>query len=185
MGALPRRVMAAFARFNRASGRGASRGLLLAMAALLLVMPMSYRAGTAYSHPHAFFQVFIDAATGHSHHDAGELTPGSVAEPAGTLSSFVPPDVPLQPPAGTAGVHSPVVAGHILFSPQATSQASDTPALTALTAPLEQASGIPALSLSLLLLLAADQRRALWAQARAPRGVTTAPELPPPRLRAL
>lgn len=147
------------------------------MAALVLCMPMSYRAGTAFSHPHAFFQVFIDAATGHGHHDAGEQP-----EQAGTFSPFVPPDVPLQQPKGDAGVRYRVIDGHIFSSSPAGDRASDTPALSALTAPLEQATGIPALSLIVLLLFAADRRRAVWALARAPGGLIPAPE-PPPRLR--
>lgn len=162
----------------------ASRGLLLVMAALILFMPTSYRAGTAFSHPHAFFQVFIDAATGHSHHDADELVAGSQPDDAGTFSPFVPPDVPLQQPRGESGVHYRVIDGHILYFIKTSNHAPDSPALSALTAPLEQATGIPALSLIILLLLAADRQRAIWALPRLPRGATPAPESPPPRLLA-
>lgn len=151
------------------------------MAALVLCMPMSYRAGTAFSHPHAFFQVFIDAATGHGHHDAGELA-DEQPEQAGTFSPSVPPDVPLQQPKGDAGVRYRVIDGHIFSSSPAGDRASDTPALSALTAPLEQAAGIPALSLIVLLLFATDRRRAVWALTRTPRGLLPSPESPPPRL---
>jgi hypothetical protein len=155
--------------------------LLVVMAALILSMTMSYRAGTAFAHPHAFFQVFIDTATGHSHHDADELVAGAQPEQAGTFSPFVPPDVPLQQPRGAAGVHYRVVGGYILYSAQANSHAPDTPTLSALTAPLEQATGIPALSLIVLLLLAADRQRAIWALTRIPRGARPVLEPPPPR----
>lgn len=183
MGTLPRRVAGTFARFRWMPWhqRRAGRGLLLAMVALILFMPMSYRAGTAFSHPHAFFQVFIDAATGHAHHDADELVAGSQPERDGTFSPFVPPDVPLQQPRGDDAVHYRVVAGHLLFSTQASGHAPDAPVLAALTAPLEQATGIPALSLIVLLLLAADRRRAIWALATRPQGAILTPDLPPPR----
>lgn len=146
MGTLPRRVLVTLVQLNRDRRRQAPRGLLLAMAALVLCMPMSYRAGTAFSHPHAFFQVFIDAATGHGHHDADELVGAQTA--------------------------------------RVSHQQPDTPALSTLTAPLEQAAGIPSLSLIVLLFFAADRPRWVWALARAPRGLLPAPELPPPRLAA-
>lgn len=167
---LSRRVPKAFARCIQVrSTQPASRGLLLVMAALILAMPMSYRAGTAFSHPHAFFQVIIDAATGHSHHDADELVGGARPDHARTFALFVPPAIPLQ--------H--LGAGH--DAAWSAGESPDTPALTAVSAPLEQAASIPALSLIILLLLAADRRRSIWALVPVPRGAISFVEPPPPR----
>lgn len=88
--------------------RSMTNGMLAGMALLVLLMPMSYRAGTEADHPHAFFQELIDIATGtphehgahvgatrpHTagdghHHDAGPSA--AVA----TISPFLAADIPL------------------------------------------------------------------------------------------
>lgn len=53
------------------------------VAGLTILMPADYRAGTDHVHTHSIFQIWIDAATGHSHHhhkhhhDHGDALAGS------------------------------------------------------------------------------------------------------------
>ncbi len=147
------------------------RQVLLAMVALLLLMPVSYRAGIEASHPHAVFQVWLDSAHGGSHHHHGDHPPeaasshaaaGHHADP-GVTRWAVAPD-------------SRTVAGV-----RAVEELADPPTLSPLKAPLSPALPLLALAGVFLLLVVSTSWRPLWAGSARMRALPSAPEPPPPR----
>ena len=79
-----------------------SRGMraLLALAAVsVLTMPVSYTGGREVSHPHAFVQLFFDAARGSTNHHGPGTTHGHVAPlPREFFLVDVPDDTPIVSP---------------------------------------------------------------------------------------
>lgn len=104
--------------------------MLVGMALLVLLMPMSYRAGTETAHPHAFFQDLIDLATGtpHEHgshvgasheHGAGDAQhhhdAGTTPAPVATLSPFLAADIPLAAAVEVSSASRPVPTASLPF----------------------------------------------------------------------
>lgn len=106
------------------------------MALLVLLMPMSYRAGTETDHPHAFFQELIDLATGtphehgsrvgvsHEHgagdalhhHDDETATTTTTTAPVATLSPFLAADIPLAAAVEASAAPLPAATSFLPFS---------------------------------------------------------------------
>jgi hypothetical protein len=140
--------------------------LLVSLAALLLVMPVSYRAGTEVAHPHAVFQGWIDAAdgsAGHHHHPESTATHRAAGRDHAEHSA-----------ARWAAGQDGIAAG----GPAAE---ADTPTLSALKAPLSSAMPLLALAGVLLLLVISAAWRPLWAASASLLGAFSSPEAPPPR----
>lgn len=140
--------------------------LLVSLAALLLVMPVSYRAGTEVAHPHAVFQGWIDAAdgsAGHHHHPETTATHPAAGRDHAEHSA-----------ARWATGQDGIAAG----GPAAE---ADTPTLSALKVPLSPAMPLLALAGVLLLLVISAAWRPLWAASASLLGAFPWPEAPPPR----
>ncbi len=72
------------------------RALLLLAAVIVLTMPVSYTGGRDVSHPHAFVQLFFDAARGSTNHHGPSTTHGHVAPlPREFFLVDVPDDAPI------------------------------------------------------------------------------------------
>ena len=136
--------------------------LLVSLAALLLVMPVCYRAGTEVAHPHAVFQGWIDAAdgsAGHHHHPETPAAGRNHAEHSAARWATGQDGIAAGGPAAEA----------------------DTPTLSALKAPLSPAMPHLALAGVLLLLVISAAWRPLWTASASLLGAFPSPEAPPPR----
>ncbi len=128
--------------------------LLAAMATLVLLMPVSYRAGAEAAHPHAVFQVWIDSEHGGAHHHhAGEVDQGA----AGGQAVGMPGDI-------------------------ADAEAVDAPTASAMKSPLQHATLLLALGGLWTLLVVGAQWRRFWAWSAPLHGCLLCPDPPPPRL---
>jgi len=140
--------------------------LLVSLAALLLVMPVSYRAGTEVAHPHAVFQGWIDAADGSAgHHHHPETT--ATHRAAGRDHAD---QIAVRWATGQDGIAAGRPAAE-----------ADTPTLSALKVPLAPAMPLLALAGVLLLLVISTAWRPLWAASALLLGAFPWPEAPPPR----
>ena len=147
------------------------RQVLVAMAALLLLMPISYRAGTEATHPHAVFQVWLDSARGGSHHHHGDHPPEAASHHAAADHHA---DQGVTRWAGAPGFHT-------VASARAVEEALDPPTLSPLKAPLSPALPLLTLAGDLLLLVVSTSWLPLWAGPARMRARHPAPEPPPPR----
>lgn len=138
---------------------------LAALAALLLVMPISYRAGTEVAHPHAVFQGWFDSAHGGigHHHPEGRVARYDAEHPRAShpVARWA---------TGQDGIATDTPTAEV-----------DAPTLSALNAPLSPAMPLLLLAGVLLLSLARASWRPLWAAAAALPGAILVPEAPPPR----
>jgi hypothetical protein len=141
------------------------------MAMLVVMMPVSYRAGTESAHPHTIFQAMIDRATGHTHRHPGEHQPHTHATTGSALSPFASPAIPLN-------------VAHTLAPAPATATMQpdpDVPSITTAKPSLDQPLILTA-TLGLLLLAATVVvRRMMWPRLPWPEALAVAPDIPPPR----
>lgn len=159
-----------FHRFSRVAPAISSM-VLAFVAGLTLLMPVNYRAGTDYAHAHTIFQIWIDAASGRSHHhvqneqvDAGHETSNADAHA-------------LQLPH----VHAPNGEAVILGDASVTQQPDNAEPVTT-SMPIQHANSLGVLSVLIAMLLADIARRPQWANGRRLFGVVRIPDPPPPRL---
>jgi hypothetical protein len=167
-------------RFREQSGiRSFGLGLLVLM---ILLMPISYRAGTETSHAHTVFQGIVDAITGHPHHHSGDAN-AKLTESA-RLSPFVSVNVPLcslvfdhteAADAGAAGFHEAEDDGSTVPN------APDIPEQLGLSSPIESTSAIHELGSLIALLLAGAVRASLWGKVNRLFQVSITQDPPPPR----
>ncbi len=154
---------------GRSGVRTTGLGLL---AVLMLLMPVSYRAGTEVSHSHSILQGIVDTLTGHSHHHDEETvstTSRFVASP------FAPANVPLGSwMTGDASEAASADAGARSGSP-------DIPEQMGLYSPIESTSPIHELGSLIALLLAGAIRASLWGKANRLLQVCITQDPPPPR----
>lgn len=77
------------------------RPVLLLSAVIVLAMPVSYTGGRSVSHPHAFVQLFFDAARGSTNHHGAEIVHGHAEPiPREYFIAEVPDDTPVVTPTG-------------------------------------------------------------------------------------
>ena len=165
----------------------ASSSMVLAVAVgLMVLMPVNYRAGTDQAHPHTTFQLWIDAATGQSHHhdemDHQQRVADAVHAPADAATS----------PARQTNGHILLSAhdGHdpgtmdvaVILGDAPASQQPDTAEPVTSHRPLQHASVLDALGTLIALLSTGTIRRPLWASHRRLAGVVCLLDPPPPRL---
>lgn len=180
-----------FIRFRRgyiAPDADRSSAVFVAMALVLLTMPVSYRAGTELVHPHTVFQVMVDQMRGvvHEHGDASSTA--HAHKPASTkhviASPFLSVNVPL---SSYAAMISPELAVHALMTDQRVpghlplTMSPDVPNLTSLQAPPELVSALAVLALLLTLLLCRQPLHRIWFGYAPLTGIHTRLETPPPR----
>ncbi len=169
--------------------------LVLGTVSLMLLMPVSYRAGTETAHPHAFFQGMLDMISGEPHEHADQHATFADVQPVlasapgtsqATPSPFMAADIPLS--AGlritTAGHQAeiPVSFAADLETAARMSVNSDTPQLSNLKPGLEQGTAISSIGMLLLILLMAGEGRKLWFAQAHLTGRRLSLEPPPPRV---
>jgi len=170
---------------------------MLGMVSLLLLMPVSYRAGTDTPHPHAFFQGAIELVSGeaHEHADgtadrhAGQDAPVASATQASqasqaSISPFIAADIPLAAArqvtdADELEESSPPRASIASAEPNA---GPDTPQLTDLKPALDQGSAIASIGMLLILVASYSTVRKLWFSNSRLTGLVSLLEPPPPRM---
>jgi len=157
---------------------------MLGMAALLLLMPANYRAGTDVAHPHAFFQEWLDELTGRPHTHAADImdhhpaATTDVPAPSSTVSPFLAADIPLAAAADAANGDRSTDRAE---APSRATASSDTPFLTDFSPPLDQGSAIAMIGLLVAMLLVASARRQRWFTGERLTSIAAQLEPPPPR----
>jgi hypothetical protein len=161
---------------------------LAVMALVLVLMPVSYRAGTESAHPHTVFQVIVDQERGETHSHAGDL-PASHASEAPTSSSAL--RLPLNVPLSTyTTLNDPGAAIEAMLRLHQTTHTfgialpevdPDLPQLTSVLGAPDLATALTLTSLLLVLFLLVQPLRRLWYSSAILRGIGHAIEGPPPR----
>ena len=163
--------------------------IVLAFLGLLLVlMPVSYKAGTATAHPHTVFQAIVDQVRGETHsHGDDSSTPAGAIVPATQPAFFLALNIPLSTFADMA---SPAAAIELMLRTHhllhdlgvaPAEQESDLPELTSVHGGTELASALTLLASIWALLLLRQPMRRIWFSQRILRGIRDALEGPPPR----
>ena len=139
---------------------------------LMLLMPVSYRAGSETVHAHSILQGVVNTVTGHTHHHHEETSAATSRLSVLPLSqATVPIDSWMTSSAtGTAGASS----GAQLEIP-------DIPERMGLYGPIEPSSPIQELGALIVLLLAGAARASLWGNMTRLLQVCNGQDLPPPR----
>lgn len=142
--------------------------LLLLLVALVLLMPVNYRAGTDASHPHTIFQGLIDMVTRQPHHHHGDHDPPrDGADHAGTANLD-----------GGSETSDPGAAERI--EPHLTSP--DMPSWLGLSSPIDATAAIHALGALVAAILGGSGMRSLCDAVRVFSGLTLTLDPPPPRI---
>jgi hypothetical protein len=162
---------------------------LAIMALILVLMPVSYRAGAESAHPHTIFQVIVDQARGETHSHAGDLR-SSHAHEQPTASSAL--QLPLSVPLSTyATLSDPGAAIDSLlqlhrmthtFGITVPEVDPDLPQLTSVLGVSDLATALTLTSLLLAMFLLLQPLRRLWFASATLRGIGHTIEGPPPRL---
>ena len=160
--------------------------LLVFVAGLMVLTPVSYRAGTDQAHAHSTFQLWIDAATGQSHHhdevDHQQRVASAVYASADVVAK------PVRRPNDDAlyATHDDHDHGNtditVILGDAPASQQPDTAEPVTSHLPLQHAHALGALGTLIALLLAGGVRRSRWLRSRRLTGVVHLLEPPPPRL---
>ena len=154
---------------SRPGARPIGVGLLIL---LMLLTPVSYRAGSETIHAHSIFQGVVDTVTGHTHHHHQETGAATSRLSVSPLSQAnVPIDSWMTGSAtGTAGASS----GARLEIP-------DIPERMGLYGPIAPSSPIQELGALIVLLLAGVARASLWGTMTRLLQVCIGQDPPPPR----
>lgn len=143
--------------------------MLVSLVAFVVLMPVSYRAGTGVSHPHTIFQGLIDMVTGQPHHHHGDHDQAlGNAKRAGAGTELNASRMSNQG-QGSAERQDPN-----LSSP-------DMPTLLGLSSPIDATASIHALGALVAAILSGSGARAIWGTVRTRSELIPALEPPPPR----
>lgn len=151
---------------------------------LLVLMPVSYRAGTSTAHAHTVFQSVIDQVRGTPHHHAEDHAAPDVApaEPA-----FLALNVPL---STIAALESPSIAVEMLIATNrlthvaesvTTAATGDIPEITSVTTSADAIAALTLLVAMVALLLILRPERRIWFSNQILNGVGSPIESPPPK----
>lgn len=186
-----RRQLVRYRRWRASAGVSRSAVFLAAMALGLLVMPVSYKAGTEQAHPHTVFQIMVDTARGTTHQHGGErqvphahLTGYDAELAISTKPAFLAVNLPL---SAYAVMISPelalqhLMAAHWIPDHPPLSVNMDAPSLTSLQGSSELATALNSLLLLLALLLLREPLQRLWFGSRFLTGIRCQIESPPPQ----
>jgi hypothetical protein len=157
------------------------------VAGLTLLMPVSYRAGTDEAHAHATFQLWIDAATGRSHHHHGAGDTQWQVEVVFLPALLSPAEVALESMRTAADhathahhshgdTHGSIVVGDA----PATQQPDSAEPMTS-HMPVQHATAPGVLGALIALLLVGARLRPRWTDAPRLAGIPACLEPPPPR----
>jgi hypothetical protein len=140
--------------------------MLVLLVALVVLMPVSYRAGTTASHPHTIFQGLIDMVVGQPHQHGDDHHHDS---PHGDASR--------------SGIErSPGGLGHRAAERSESRLASpDMPSWLGLSSPIDGTAAIHALGVLVAVILSGSAGRSLWDAVRAFSGLSLKLDPPPPR----
>jgi hypothetical protein len=157
-------TLAPFASHHRPNTVSATRRdlLLLLMVGTMVMMPVTYRAGTDQAHVHTIFQGMVDTLLGTPHHHPNHHEGGAAPSP------FSPPGIPLR-----------TIDGH--HTTTATDADSDTPQQVELAGPALATTALLQLSSLVATLLAGWKPRPLWNSSQELSAIPARPEAPPPR----
>ena len=180
-------------RFRRRyiSRSASSSAIGLAILALVLVlMPVSYKAGASTAHPHTVFQAMLDQALGESHNHADQPAPTNNHLVTSHPALFLELSVPL---STYAAIASPGIAIDLMVrshqlthnSGVATATADpDIPHLTSIQATSEMATAMTVIAAILALLFLVQPIRRIWFSTPMLSGFCDAINGPPPRFLA-
>ena len=144
--------------------------ILAFLAALMVLLPVNYRAETGRARPQSPFQVWIDTVTGNSHYPDGAVP--AAAASVDPLAAAASPLLLMRPPAGDAGP---------LWGDASVSERPDAVESTHLHVPMSPGV-IIALGIAAMVVAVADNGR-LPRQRECRRvGVPRFVDPPPPRL---
>jgi hypothetical protein len=157
------------------------------LALVLILMPVSYKAGTATAHPHTVFQAIVDQVHGETHSHGEEPAPASssidAAQPAFFLSLNIPLSTFADMETPAAAIELMVRAHHqthtlglpiVAFDP-------DLPQLTSVHGASELATALTLLATIWALLFLQHPIRRIWFSPSILCGIGEAIESPPPR----
>lgn len=144
--------------------------MLASLVALVMLMPVSYRAGADVSHSHTIFQGLIDAVTRQPHQHHGTPADDSGQRDSGHASS------------SSGGEHGPVELDHDSGERREPKHhAPDMPTWLGLSTPIDATAAIHALGTLVTAMLGGSARRSIREVARRLTGLSLALEPPPPR----
>jgi hypothetical protein len=186
-----RRQLVRYRGWRTSTGVSRSAVILAAVALSLLLMPVSYKAGTEQTHPHTVFQIMVDTARGTTHQHGGErqvthahLTGNDIDPAIATRPAFLAVNLPL---SAYAAMISPELAlqhmmsAHWIPDHPPLSANVDAPNLTSLHGSSELATALTSLMLLLALLLLREPLQRLWFGSRTLSGIRCQIESPPPQ----
>jgi hypothetical protein len=174
-----------------ARGATGSAIVLAIMALILVLMPVSYRAGTESAHPHTVFQVIVDEVRGEAHGHAGDRATSHTHERQSSPSAslfLLSLNVPL---SMYASLNDPGAAFDSMVRMHNLAHSAgivlpkvdpDLPILTSVHGVSESASALTQFILLAALLLFVQPLRRVWFSSDILRGISQAIEGPPPRV---
>jgi len=148
--------------------------MLASLVALVMLMPVSYRAGADVSHSHTIFQGLIDTIVGQPHHHGGPVRDRD--------------DLHAKGDTGHAGTRSQGEHGPGQRDDRAAERlepnypAPDMPTWLGLSNPIDATTAIHALGALVTALAGGSARRSLGNPVRRLTGLSLTLEPPPPRL---
>lgn len=145
--------------------------MLALLVALVVLMPVSYRAGTDTSHSHTIFQGLIDMVIGQPHHHASTHSHAPVSSDAEHRDTQTAHDATRRTDQDQ----------HPSEGPEAGTTSPDMPALLGLSMPIDGTASIHALGALLAAILGGSAIRSIWGTVRTASGRTPTLEPPPPR----
>lgn len=146
--------------------------MLALLVALVVLMPVSYRAGTDASHPHTIFQGLIDMVVGQPHQHGDDHHHDSPHADADADRSSVERSHGASTSSGHRAAES--------LEPSLASP--DMPSWLGLSSPIDGTAAIHALGALVAVLLSGSSGRSLWGAVRAFPGLILTLDPPPPRL---
>jgi hypothetical protein len=157
------------------------------LALVLILMPVSYKAGTATAHPHTVFQAIVDQVRGETHTHGEESAPASssidAAQPAFFLSLNIPLSTFADMETPAAAIELMVRTHHLTHNLGLTIAEADPdlPQLTSVHGASELATALTLLATIWALLFLQHPIRRVWFSKSILRGIRDALESPPPR----
>jgi hypothetical protein len=157
------------------------------LALVLILMPVSYKAGTSTSHPHTVFQAIVDQVRGETHTHGQGSAPASSSIDAAQPAFFLSLNIPL---STFADMETPAAAIELMVRAHhqthnlglaIVESDSDLPQLTSVHGASELATALTLLAAIWALLFLQQPIRRIWFSKSILRGIGNAIESPPPR----
>lgn len=143
--------------------------MLVLLVALVVLMPVSYRAGTDAAHPHTIFQGLIDMVIGQPHHH------GEHDHASGLGDSHASAEHP-------GGEHGGGSTDQVAKRLEPAAASPDMPTLLGLSSPIDATAAIHALGALIAAMLSGSARCSLRDSVQSLDGLSVVLDPPPPRL---